>query len=366
MTTIIDRSAKKYAVLVGINYTGTQSALNGCINDTDNLKVVLTDKFGYLPEDILVLTDDSETKPTKQNILNAFDTLVNKATNEGYTELWFSYSGHGSYMYDTNNDETDGRDEVLCPVDYATAGFINDDYMHANFVSKVPKDVSLFCLMDCCHSGTILDLPYLYGTALAQNNTHATSANVTSISGCRDNQTSADAYIVNDYEGAMTWSFINALKNADYDIKTSDLVKAMRALLAGSYTQVPMLSVSAPGDIDKPFVGTSAEVGVESETPAPATVPITFTMTTDYWYYESSWNVFSVANNANVFEVDQRFKDRYQTTKTIANLVPGSYKLRVKDTYGDGGVRSLVQNGATTLVNQSMVSGTYAEYDFTI
>jgi hypothetical protein len=46
-------------------------------------------------------------------------------------------------------------DEALCPVDYASAGVIRDDDVFAILVSPMPKDVTLTCVMDCCHSGTM-------------------------------------------------------------------------------------------------------------------------------------------------------------------------------------------------------------------
>ena len=51
--------------------------------------------------------------------------------------LWFSYSGHGSQQRATGNDESDGMNETLCPVDYETAGMISDDEINSIMVSRV-------------------------------------------------------------------------------------------------------------------------------------------------------------------------------------------------------------------------------------
>jgi hypothetical protein len=56
---------RKKALLVGINYRNTESELNGCINDIINMKDVLITKFGYSIDDITVITDDTEIKPTR-------------------------------------------------------------------------------------------------------------------------------------------------------------------------------------------------------------------------------------------------------------------------------------------------------------
>ena len=38
--------------------------------------------------------------------------------------------GHGSQVRDLDGDEEDGYDEVICPLDFKTAGPIVDDEMH--------------------------------------------------------------------------------------------------------------------------------------------------------------------------------------------------------------------------------------------
>ncbi|QKF94870.1 caspase [Fadolivirus algeromassiliense] len=368
-TPVINQANKKFAVLIGINYFGTGSQLNGCINDANHLKLFLLEKCGYLPENIMMLTDDGlGVRPTKQNIINSFATLVSKATNEQFTELWFSYSGHGSYVTDYNSDENDGRDEVLCPVDYDTAGMITDDFIYANLVNKLPATATLFALTDACHSGTMFDLPFLYTNSLINNNKNTGHvANVMSISGCRDDQTSADAYIGSKYEGAMTWSFLNALSNSSYNIKLNDLLAKMRTLLLNNYTQVPQLALTKSLDLDRYFLQSGTTV-TPTPTPAPTVVTksVNFNVKVDYWYKESSWNVWSVTENKYVFDKDNVFTYKYQTSNVSRVLPVGTYKLCIKDTYGDGGVTAKVTTGIVTLVNASMRTGRLAEYTFTL
>ena len=366
---IINSTNKKFAVLIGINYVGTSSELNGCVNDANHLKSFLITKCGYLPENIFMLADDGvNQRPTRQNILNSFNLMINKATNEQFTELWLSYSGHGSYITDKNGDEKDGKDEVLCPVDYNTAGMIVDDLIYSDFVCKLPKTATLFSLMDCCHSGTVFDLPCLYNQSITVNNTNNKHvAKVISISGCRDDQTSADAYISNNYEGAMTWSFLNALANTNYNVKLMDLVNNMRILLASSYTQVPMLAVSSTDQYDRKLIDLTQSTPQTTPiviTPTPKTIK--FKMAVDYWFKESSWNVLSVSDNKYVYPTFNTFTYKYQTVEVTKDLLPGTYKLCIKDTYGDGGVNYLVANGLLTLSSGKMSSGKLAEYTFTV
>jgi hypothetical protein len=70
--------------------------------------------------------------------------------------------GHGGRVPDDNNEEEDGYDETLIPVDYQSAGQIRDDAIFAELVGRMPEGSTLTCLMDCCHSGSVLDLPYTF------------------------------------------------------------------------------------------------------------------------------------------------------------------------------------------------------------
>lgn len=70
--------------------------------------------------------------------------------------------GHGGRLPDDNNDEEDGYDETLIPVDYKTSGQIRDDVVFSELVGRMPEGSVLTCLMDCCHSGSVLDLPYTF------------------------------------------------------------------------------------------------------------------------------------------------------------------------------------------------------------
>lgn len=70
--------------------------------------------------------------------------------------------GHGGSLPDDNGDEEDGMDETLIPVDYVQAGQIRDDELFEKFIVPMKAGVTVTCLMDCCHSGTVMDLPYMF------------------------------------------------------------------------------------------------------------------------------------------------------------------------------------------------------------
>ena len=102
---------------------------------------------------------DPYKRPTKRNIRMALYWLV-QGCQPG-DSLVFHYSGHGSQQKNYTGDEVDGYDETLCPSDFESQGMIVDDEINATIVRPLPQGVKLHAIVDACHSGTVLDLPFL-------------------------------------------------------------------------------------------------------------------------------------------------------------------------------------------------------------
>jgi hypothetical protein len=155
-----EHSGQYRALLIGINYVGSSAELRGCHNDIDTMTRYITDQ-GYADGEIKVLLDDGEhEEPTKQGIEDALSWLSSGA--QAGDSLFFHYSGHGASVRDDDGDEDDGKDEALVPVDYKEAGLLRDDQVFQLLVGPLAEGVQLTCILDCCHSGTILDLPYMF------------------------------------------------------------------------------------------------------------------------------------------------------------------------------------------------------------
>ncbi len=141
----------------GICYRGSSNSLKGCINDTKNILRSLCGlaQFSSSPSNTRVLTEDPDAfaPPTRANILEGCRWLVQGARRGDV--LMFYYSGHGTTRSDVNGDENDGADEAICPL---SGGVILDDELNQELAQKLPAGVTLFCIFDCCHSGTIMDL----------------------------------------------------------------------------------------------------------------------------------------------------------------------------------------------------------------
>jgi len=238
------------ALLIGINYTGTDNELYGCINDTNSINSFISN---YNFKKISILTDNTIKKPNYNNILDEFKNLL--SNSQSGDVLLFFYSGHGSYILDKNNNEKSKNDQMIIPCDL---NGIIDDELKSIIQTNLKKDVTLIALFDSCFSGSVLDLKYQYMDSLDKNNftennnESETIGNVIMISGCSDVQTSNDATINNTNQGAMTWAFLEAFKSQK-NITWRQLLISMRDLLQKSnFNQTPQLTSGSFFNIDTP------------------------------------------------------------------------------------------------------------------
>jgi len=207
-------SGRRKGVLVGVNYFGTQAELAGCINDVWNMQRLLTQTFGWSTSCLRTLTDDNPSSmPTKSNMESALRWLTDGV--QPGDVLFFHFSGHGAQQEDPNGFEEDGMNETVLPVDFQQAGMLTDDHLGDLIVKNLPEGVRLTAVMDCCHSGTGLDLPFTYTNRgwKEETNPYLSVADVQMFSGCEDSDTSADAQgAFGQAGGAMTTAFCDLLR----------------------------------------------------------------------------------------------------------------------------------------------------------
>lgn len=252
-----NKNKPKMALLIGINYEGDEaSKLNGCINDIENVNRMLTNHFGYKSENVTMLRDDVDDDKHRPTGMNICHSLFNIAMNSHkYGELWIHYSGHGVSIDDRSGDEKDGKDEAIVPCDYKTGGIITDDLLF-RILSYVKCPT--FIMMDCCHSATSFDLPYIFIPKpidkrivfLRENHKSDKSIRnkyIYAMSGCRDDQTSADAYFTKKsaYGGAFTEAMIAVLTRYNFQIQLSLLyLEILKYLKLNRFEQQTRLSSS--------------------------------------------------------------------------------------------------------------------------
>jgi metacaspase-1 len=242
------------AALVGINYLRTPYELTGCINDVNDMQTLLKQLYPGCKE-YSVITDQTDVKPTRANILTMIDWLV-KDLKPGQN-VYFHFSGHGGRVRDTNGDEVTNMDSCIYPCNRGVMETITDDELRTLLAARVPAGCKAFVVLDCCHSGTAVDLRYLWAAPSATSLSYsedkkyaALPGTVVFLSGCQDAQVAADTADGKGRPcGALTMALRSTWTGYGAAIKTKYLLWDVRKFLRDrGYTQVPQLSTGSKID----------------------------------------------------------------------------------------------------------------------
>lgn len=249
-------------LLIGIN-DYPSAPLNGCVNDVINMKNFLIENGYFKENEICTLTNEQATKSViKLAILN----IIERSTKG--SKVYIHFSGHGTQVPAENgSSEIDGFYEVICPVDFGwdANGNAQNAITDKEFVemfSKLPAGVIFNWSSDSCHSGDLtrespqptfigkmktklrsFPIPAKVAAKLRFARADSTKSkskeiidgvlNVGFLSGCRSDQTSADAFFLQP-EGAFTHFLIQALKREpDATLKQIESMMQRDLKLAG-------------------------------------------------------------------------------------------------------------------------------------
>jgi metacaspase-1 len=253
----------KKAICIGINnYPDPANHLNGCLNDAQDWSVLL-EGYGFEVTKIL------DAQATKDNIIGTFNNLIGEA-GEGDVVV-MTYSGHGTQVLDTNNDEDDMYDEAL----YVYDGVIVDDDIR-EIISNANDKAQIVIIADSCFSGTVTKAVITENLkprfVRAENVPPAaklkkaflskqTGQDMVEIllSGCNDKEYSYDANINGKWNGAFTAFTIPLIRN---ELTYNELyVKIREKLPSENYPQTPQLEGSDANKNLKLFTPTPVSGG---------------------------------------------------------------------------------------------------------
>jgi hypothetical protein len=236
--------AKGQALTIGLNavdprhYQGWAGELNACEADAQDVaEIAKSKKFSVKT----LLTKSATRAQATSEILNAARGLTKGDI------FMLTYSGHGGQVPDLNSDEPDVQDETWCLYD----GELVDDELYGH-LGKFAQGVRILVFSDSCHSGTVVKMAYYQGTTAAQSSglgakairyrfmppdvalrtyrahksfydkilrdrklkdsRETVKASVLLISGCQDNQLSADG----DFNGLFTSQLLRVWKNGTF------------------------------------------------------------------------------------------------------------------------------------------------------
>jgi metacaspase-1 len=139
---------------------------------------------------------------------------------------------------------------------------ITDDIIRDELACKIPEKCKLFALIDACHSESSLDLVWTLKLGKEESfilskvgRYQETKGEVIMLSGCQDFDTSADIYIKGKGQGALTYSFVEVLKENNYAVTYDRLLSETRKYIKKNNLskQVPCLSFGKSVKISSTF-----------------------------------------------------------------------------------------------------------------
>jgi hypothetical protein len=281
----------KRALLIGINKYRAVQGLQGSVNDVDTMREILTKRWGFLPSNITMLTDEGATR---EKMLAAITQIV--AISEPQDTIYFHYSGHGSQVQDLNGDEEDGLDETLVPQDGRTNGVrdIVDDELDAIF-SKL-RAHNVIVVLDSCHSGTATrsfdirarSVPQdtrvdLYKTGVTGMKTRGITPlkklRLVAIGAAADDEEALDGPVEGNYHGFLTFALARALTAADSNATPREIFAAAVQELGriqATYGRIAMPEPQLEGPtetLDQPLFARSSSAPAATAPGAPAGEP---------------------------------------------------------------------------------------------
>jgi hypothetical protein len=148
----------RWAVVIGVGdyESATIPRLRYTVADAEAIYQTLIGPAGFKKDNVLLLTDRSERKPTLRNIKWALGTFLGRSAQKDDTVLIF-FAGHGAPEVDSRGLERDGLAKYLIPSDadpddlYSTA--LPMDELQTIFARIEAERVVAF--LDACYSGAV-------------------------------------------------------------------------------------------------------------------------------------------------------------------------------------------------------------------
>jgi len=251
----------KKALIVGTNkYAMQGNNLNGCVADAEDMYNLLVNDFKFNADNVRVLTDE---RATKLNVIERLNWLV---AGTDPMECVYYNSSHGTQIRDRNGDELDdGMDEVIVTYDFDwndRATQLVDDDIH-DILIKLNVQSCLAMIVDSCHSGSCdktfgktpkfivppfdirarmlnrkLKLKKIGHRAVQEQENHIL------LSGCKDNQTSAEVSFEGIARGALTFNFTKRVRKGPEACWTLVHKDVCRDMKSQGFEQDPQLTGS--------------------------------------------------------------------------------------------------------------------------
>jgi len=150
------RTREQWAVVIGVGQYNSSAIpqLRYAVADAELVHRVLVSQGGFKKENVLLLTDKTERKPTLRDLKWALGTFLARSAKKDDLIVIF-YAGHGAPEIDPRGAESDGLAKYLVPTDadpndlYST-GLPMDEFQ--TIFDRIEAD-RVVVFLDACYSG---------------------------------------------------------------------------------------------------------------------------------------------------------------------------------------------------------------------
>ncbi|HME05628.1 MAG TPA: caspase family protein [Bryobacteraceae bacterium] len=267
--TVSERTRERLTHLKGRPTRSKISDLEGAVNDAEQLRQLLINKYKFEAKNIILL---KESDATADHILAALQTHLVDAAKPGDVSFFF-YAGHGSRIRNTLTKNPSGMDSTLIPADTLLGvPDIRSKELANIYMQARKKNVDVTVIEDSCFSGG-----GTRGVRPASRNRFADSDDQVSVSETIDGPLPEEQGVLflsasQDYQpaqelddgrlgahGAFSWALLQALSSAGENERIDRVFQRTRALMQSKVNDQEPVMLQSRGRNERGIFGQPAD-----------------------------------------------------------------------------------------------------------
>lgn len=241
------------ALFVGVGYTAIPSiAIPSCEQDIQTSKQKIQELY---PDciNVRVVSESSEIKPTRKNILESIAWLVEDIKPGQH--VFFHYSGHGGQLVGKDGAYRSIFENCIYPCKGKKLQIILDEEIRKGLIEKIPKGSKCFIVMDSYSGNATISLEHTWQTSEDHTLYYVQDIEMPSLEGkiivlssCQTEDAPMSAESIYGQTGGVLSSILPQIldKNNDQLEMKEYMWSVLKTLQARGCSKIPILSATRP------------------------------------------------------------------------------------------------------------------------